>query len=296
MITYKDLKIKWRDEFKKHGIENPDFEINEILGLVLNADCRSNAFTDILNTPSETECKISFEQLCERRINGEPLQYILGEWEFYGIPFKVGKGVLVPRQDTETLVDIAIDKLKNRENLTVVDLCSGSGCIALALEQNLNCSEVICVENSHDAFEYLERNINLNNSSAKTMFADVLDEKTLSDVPKADLIVCNPPYVTEEEMKTLQPEVTFEPEYALCGGEDGLDYYRSIIRLWKNKLNDDGMMLFEIGMGQEDEVMRIMIQHGLKDVRTRKDLCGINRCVFGFARKNPKLCTDVMRV
>lgn len=294
MITYRELKNKWAEKFRKAGFENVDFELNELLSLAAGVDCRTAAFSIILENQAEHGEK--FEGFCNRRLNGEPLQYIIGEWEFYGLPFKVGKGVLIPRQDTETLIDIAVNKLKDRENLTVVDLCSGSGCIAVAIEKNLSCKQVFCVEKSDEAFSYLEKNIALNQSDAKAVSGDVFDENVISSLPSADLIVCNPPYITGMDMKKLQREVTFEPESALYGGEDGLDYYRDIVRIWKHKLNENGMMLFEIGINQEDEVMKIMIQHGFKNVRTRADLCGVNRCVFGFMQNSPKLCTDVMKV
>lgn len=294
MITYKDLKNKWAKKFKQADLDNADFELNELLGVAMGVDCRSVGFVQALENKAENEQVL--ENLCNRRLNGEPLQYIIGEWEFYGLPFKVGEGVLVPRQDTETLVDIAVNKLKNQDNLTVIDLCSGSGCIAVAVEKNLRCEQVFCVEKSPQAFEYLKQNIRLNNCSAQAVLGDIFDENVISSLPQADLITCNPPYITAEDMKKLQREVTFEPESALFGGEDGLDYYRDIVRIWKRKLKENGMLLFEIGQGQEEEVMRMMIQHGFKDVRTRADLCGINRCVFGFMRNSPKLCTDTMKV
>ena len=110
---------------------------------------------------------------------------------------------------------------------------------------------------------------------------DVLETSALDKLPVADLIVCNPPYLTGEDMASLQKEVTFEPETALFGGEDGLDFYRTVTRLWKNKLAEGGMLIYEIGAGQEDEVMQIMVQHGFENVRSRADCCGIMRCVMG---------------
>ena len=296
MITYNDLKKKWSAEFEDSGFENIDFELNELLGLAIGTDCRSADYAEKLKSTADSKTVQAFEQLCKRRLDGEPLQYILGEWEFYGLPFKVGKGVLIPRQDTETIVDIALQKLHGRSDITVIDLCAGSGCIGIALEKNFDCREVMSIEKSPQAHEYLVQNIELNGSFAKAVLGDIFDEQVIENAPMADIIVCNPPYVTEAEMKQLQREVQFEPESALHGGEDGLDYYRDIVRLWKHKLNEDGMMLFEIGKGQEDEVMQMMIQHGFKDVRTRSDLCGVNRCVFGFNRISTKLCTDVMSV
>ena len=199
--------------------------------------------------------------------------------------FNMGEGVLIPRQDTETIVDTALKMFAGKKDITVIDLCSGSGCIGIALERKLDCGRAVCVEKSEKAAEYLRENISLNGSGAEIVMGDVTDEKLVEDMPEADLIVCNPPYLTTEDMDALQREVTFEPAEALFGGEDGLDFYREIVRKWKKKLKSGGVMLFEIGIGQEDEVMRLMIQHGFKNVRCRKDLCGVYRCVSGIYEK-----------
>lgn len=294
--TYSELKSECIEKFKESGMENVEFEINELLGMALNIDCRDPAFSEKLKSSVDKDVKMRFEKLAKRRLDGEPLQYILGEWEFYGLPFKVGKGVLIPRQDTETIVDIAVKKLKKSENLIVTDLCSGTGCIGIALEKNLSCEKVVCVEKSDEAVEYLKQNVRLNGSSAEVVHGDMFSEDIVDGVPLSDLIVCNPPYVTESEMKCLQREVMFEPESALLGGEDGLDYYRDITRIYKDKIKDGGMLMFEIGIGQEDEVMKILIQHGFRNVRTRADLMGVNRCVYGEKIEKIKLCTDVMSV
>lgn len=294
--TYGKLREIWLEKLKNSGNENAEFEINELLGLALGMDCRSPLFVEKLKCEAEQEVRKNLENFCGRRLNGEPLQYIIGEWEFYGLPFKVGKGVLIPRQDTETLVDIALKKFNKCTDITVTDLCSGSGCIAVALEKNLSCKRVCCVEKSDMAIGYLRQNIKLNQSDAEVFHGDIFDKKIIETLPQSDLIVCNPPYITAEEMKFLQQEVTFEPECALLGGEDGLDYYREITRIYKSKINEGGFLMFEIGQGQEDEVMRIMIQHGFKNVRARTDMCGIIRCVFGQKLTSTKLCTDVMKV
>lgn len=222
----------------------------------------------------------------KKRTEGYPLQYILGEWEFYGLTFKVGEGVLIPRQDTETAVDIAIKKFKGKKNLTVLDLCAGSGCIGLTLEKNLDTAEVVFVERSAEALRYLKENMALHGSKGKAVQGDVLDGKTAENLPQADIILCNPPYLTSHDMENLQKEVSFEPKQALFGGEDGLDFYRGVTRFWKNRLKQDGMLIFEIGIGQEDEVMEIMRQHKFTNIRCHKDLCGINRCVSGRIPKD----------
>ena len=227
------------------------------------------------------------EDKAKRRKTGEPLQYILGNWEFYGRKYFVGEGVLIPRPETELLCDIAKAHLKNTGG-TAVDLCSGSGCIAVtvALEANV---KAVGIEISDKAYGYFLKNIEQNKAerSVTAINGDIFDKCILGRFEDNSLyaVLSNPPYISSADMKALQKEVRFEPELALFGGEDGLDFYREIVRKWKKKLKSGGVMLFEIGIGQEDEVMRLMIQHGFKNVRCRKDLCGVYRCVSGFYEK-----------
>ncbi|WP_295211748.1 peptide chain release factor N(5)-glutamine methyltransferase [Ruminococcus sp.] len=272
-------------EFKRAELLKECVELLDKNGLEENSACEANwVFEDITgnadNITAEQAEKI--KAIISRRCEGYPLQYLLGEWEFYGLKFKVGEGVLIPRQDTETAVDIALKMFKDKSDITVIDLCSGSGCIGVTLDKNLSCKKVLCIERSPQAVEYLKTNVRSNASKAELLLGDVKDESVINAAPMADLIICNPPYLTAEDMENLQREVTFEPKEALFGGEDGLDFYRDIVRKWKKKLKNGGVMLFEIGIGQEDEVMRLMIQHGFKNVRCRKDLCGVVRCVSGI--------------
>lgn len=218
-----------------------------------------------------------------RRNSGEPLQYILGEWEFYGLPFCVGEGVLIPRQDTETIVDVARRFLKQRGgNVRAADLCAGSGCIGITLAK-LEGIPVKLLELSEQALGYLRRNIALNGAEelCEAVRADVLTEEAAAGMPQLDLIVTNPPYLTAQDMRELQTEVTHEPETALYGGEDGLDYYRRMLPLWSAKLDPGGMLAAEIGMGQENDVMRIFEENGLH-ARSQKDLCGVTRVIYSI--------------
>ena len=233
------------------------------------------------SAPADEKAAGLFNGYIEKRQSGYPLQYILGEWEFYGLPVKVGEGVLIPRQDTETLVETVIRKSRTQRPV-IIDLCSGSGCIALALERELSPSAVYAVELSEQAAEYLKQNIELNTSKVSLTVGDCLDKTVIDSLPKADIIVCNPPYLTGDDMRSLQTEVTHEPQSALYGGEDGLDFYRDITRAYKTRLKHNGMLAFEVGHTQAEEVMEILIQAGLEDVRAYKDYCGIRRAVVGF--------------
>ena len=276
--TYNDIILSLTDKLASSGITNAHWEARELAGCACGFNCRGRFDGKTLATDAQIkQCAL----LLARRLTGEPLQYILGEWDFCGTTFEVGQGVLIPRSDTETLIDTALKQLGGEKELTVVDLCAGTGCIGITLEEKLNCNEVYCVEKYDTAMYFLNRNIEKHSSQVKAVLADVCDPKSTELVPEADLIVSNPPYINAEDMQNLQREVRFEPKEALAGGEDGFDFYRAIVRIWKDKLKNGGTMMFEIGAGQEDEVMEIMIQSGLKDVRVRRDMAGINRCVTG---------------
>lgn len=284
MVTYRELLKTQTERLTQAGNDNALFDCAELMGKALGADCRSGGFESLLDRSADSSLQGEFEALCDRRIGGEPLQYILGEWEFYGMTLKVGKGTLIPRQDTETLVDIAVDMYKNSDGITVIDLCSGSGCIALALERYLKAAAVYAVEKSEEAAEFLRKNIELHSSAVRSAIGDVREQATADSLPAADLIVCNPPYLTAEDMAALQKEVTHEPSEALFGGDDGLDFYRDITRIWKHKLKAGGRIIYEIGAGQEDEVMGILVQHGFENVRCKPDACGVMRCVTGMKK------------
>lgn len=284
MSTYGQLITDAVRELSQLEYSDAALEAKELMGLALGMDCRSSAFEDKLWEETSDEDEDRFDELCSRRLKGEPLQYILGEWDFYGRSFRLGKGVLIPRQDTELLIDIAKEVFKNSDSCTVIDLCAGSGCIGLTLEQELKNVSLAMVEKYTDAIEYLFDNKLLFGSSARIVKGDVLSDELIPEMEKADLIVCNPPYLTAEDMNNLQTEVRSEPVEALYGGEDGLDFYRAVIRIWKGVLKEGGTMLFEIGATQGKEVSDMLIQHGFRDVRIKRDMAGNDRAVVGTKR------------
>lgn len=224
------------------------------------------------------------EVAVKQRLDGKPLQYILGKWEFFGREFFVGDGVLIPRQDTEVLCETVLNLAPN--GATVLDICSGTGCIPITLKAQRDDLSVFALEKYDKAFEYLTRNIELNGVSVKTIKADALlpDEKLFNTLPSFDVIVSNPPYLTSDDMKSLQKEVEFEPETALYGGDDGLLFYRELTRIWKQKLTQNGILAFEIGVGQQDDVTQILEQNGFYDVCKVKDLCDIIRVIYATKR------------
>ena len=184
-----------------------------------------------MNVEAEKEAIIL--EMVERRISGMPLQYILGEWEFWGLPIKVGEGVLIPRPDTETLIEdiLEIVRKTGMKSPKIADLCSGSGCIALALKSEIPSAEVYAVELSEKALVDLKQNVELNKSDINIIKGDVLSPKTSEMLTELDIIASNPPYLTAQDMAELQIEVQKEPETALFGGNDGLDFYRAMTPL-----------------------------------------------------------------
>lgn len=263
------------------GNDNPRFEAEQLVMKFCGVK-RS----DILMFPGLEATAEQAAEVCgavQRRNSGEPLQYILGEWEFYGLPFYVGEGVLIPRQDTETLVETAVRFLRECPGVSgAADLCAGSGCVGITLAK-LTGIPVKLLELSEQALGYLRRNIALNGAEelCEAMHADVLSDDTAAGMPQLDLIVTNPPYLTAQDMRELQPEVTHEPETALFGGDDGLDYYRRMVPMWGAKLNPGGMLAAEIGMGQHGDVTRIFEENGLR-AGFEKDLCGVIRVIYGI--------------
>lgn len=219
-------------------------------------------------------------KMCERRKNGEPLQYLLGEWEFYGLPFKLGKGVLIPRQDTEALVDKALELLKPVKYPKVLDLCSGTGCIAVAIAHNRPDADVTALEISDAAYGYLEKNISLNSVSVNPVKADLKD---YSHPAALTMLVSNPPYIPKETLATLQAEVQREPRKALDGGKDGLDFYRLIAKNYLSQIAAGGWICLEVGRGQSGMVAKLLEEAGCAEISTHKDYNGIERVVY--ARK-----------
>ncbi len=277
MVTLSELFRGAVEALSAQGIEEARFEAECLLQKAADID-RLRLLTEP-QYPVDEHSSAELSELLKRRLSGEPLQYILGEWEFYGLPFRVGEGVLIPRQDTETLVELALEY--SPQNKLCADLCAGSGCVGISLAKQSGCT-VHSYELSEKAFSYLRQNVELNDVSdkVKPIFADVLSEETLNAAPMYDIIVSNPPYLTAQDMSELQTEVAHEPEMALYGGEDGLDFYRSMMALWTNKLKQGGLFAVEIGITQEDDVMRIFRENGL-EADCRKDMCGVYRVVFG---------------
>ncbi|MDR2647492.1 MAG: peptide chain release factor N(5)-glutamine methyltransferase [Oscillospiraceae bacterium] len=218
--------------------------------------------------------------LVERRTTGEPLQYILGSWDFYGLPFAVGDGVLIPRPETEMLVEEAAAFCAANSNAVVYDLCAGTGCVGLSVAKRFPQAQVLLFEYSAQAMGYLQKNLeSLAVRNAKIIFCDVLHPCDL-DLPKPDCILSNPPYIACAEIAALQKEVQFEPPMALDGGADGLLFYRAIAANWFCLLRPNGVFALECGEGQAAQIVKIFHAYGA-DCGIKADFNGIERVVFG---------------
>ncbi len=216
-----------------------------------------------------------FAELLWRVKNGEPLQYVLGKWDFYDSEFKVGKGVLIPRPETEELTELVIKEARAVEFPVIFDLCAGTGCIGISVAKAVPSAKVFCVEKSAQAMPYLTDNCK-QAENAVPVDGDVFEPPSL---PQADIIVSNPPYIKSCEISSLQKEVSFEPRIALDGGDDGLDFYRAICAKWKVLLKNGGSIFFEIGETQGETVSEILKKNAFSDIKIIKDMYGNDRIV-----------------
>lgn len=237
------------------------------------ADARSEArllitrFTGKTNTyllanPDENFASPALAEAVEKRRNRYPLQYIVGEWEFYGLPFAVNEHTLIPRPDTELIAEQAIKACP--ENGTVLDLCTGSGCIAAAVLANVKTARGTAVDLYPDTLRAAEQNLkNLALSDRCTFLCGDATTDLFDETATFDVIVSNPPYVTADEMTALEPELSYEPAHALTDGGDGLSILRGIIEIYRNHLTPNGVMILEHGWKQSDAVKAIAAQYGM---------------------------------
>ena len=227
--------------------------------------------------------------LARRRLAGEPVAYLIGEWEFYGLPLDISESVLIPRPDTETLAEAAIGWLRQQEAPRVLDLCAGSGWLGLAIASQVPAARVVLGEWSDGALKICRQNVRRNSLTARVVPMQAnAREKPEKSLGEFQCIVSNPPYIPRADIETLDTSVKdYEPHLALDGGEDGLDFYRSISEKWKEALAPGGRLYFEVGIGQADNVLRIMRTQGFGDIQVVKDHHDIPRVVFGT------LCTEL---
>ena len=227
------------------------------------------------------------EEMVQRRLAGEPVAYITGVWEFRGLPMEVSRDVLIPRIDTEVLAELAIKYLRGtgRLDARVLDLCSGTGCIGCAIAAELPRVRVVLADVSAAAMDISRRNVERNGLGGRVSFlpADVTKQPPLM-TGSFDLVVSNPPYIPTMEILTLDPSVRdYEPVWALDGGEDGLDFYRAILKNWALVIRQGGELMFEVGEDQAERVKDLMRMAGLREARSFPDTQNIQRVVAAKA-------------
>ena len=272
---------KTKKELEAAGIEDYVFEAKQIIKHITGFS-NSEILMNYTNRLTEFQSN-NLTAIIKQRALRYPLQYIFGEWAFYGREFYVGPGVLVPRADTETLVEVCLKYLKNSESPAVLELCAGSGCIGITLALEKADAAVTLVEKFPEAARYAERNIKRHGTDNATLICgDVLNGA--ANDKEYELIMSNPPYVPKNEMETVSPEGHYEPETALFGGEDGLDFSRAVITEYNKALKAGGMLAFEVGAGEAAAVEALLEDAGLKEINTEKDLGGICRAVYGIKK------------
>lgn len=285
-MKYAELVKQGQIKLFKAGINNADFDawvlVEKICGI-----SRTEYFVKMHDEVSEDIVTSYFEAI-DKRITHYPLQYIVGEWEFMGMPFKVNENVLIPRQDTEILVEKALEIIgsefeKIKGKISVMDMCTGSGCIGISVAKKCQNTSVTCVDISKAALEVAKENGKLNGVKNISFIESDLFENVNG---KFNVIISNPPYITSAEIKKLMPEVKdFEPHLALDGDSDGLKFYKLIINQSKEYLNENGYILFEIGCDQGEQVKKLLFEKGYTDIEVLKDLGGNDRVVIGKRRK-----------
>lgn len=276
-MTVPALSNALKSLLSRAGVDNPDGDVREILCAVLQCP-----HTSLITKGREEISPALYDKataMAQRRAAGEPIQYVIGSWSFMGRGYTVGKGVLIPRDDTEVVVGEALKLMKPLPHPQIADLCAGSGIIAVTLYKELQNATVYAVEKSGEAYAYLEQNVRQNNSDILLIHADLADCVSGFSDNSLDMIVSNPPYIRTAELPDLQSEVQYEPAMALDGGTDGYDFYKMILRLWTCKLKQGGYIAFEIGEGQFEYIRDLLEKNGYSDIKGFPDIQGITRAI-----------------
>ena len=280
--TYNEIYIDARKRLRDSGIEAASLEARLIIAHAAGKSMDALLRDMSLYTGAAVAEKVL--EMIEKRLQGEPVAYITGSWEFYGMPIFVTRDVLIPRNDTELLVETAVNALKGRKmDARIIDLCTGSGCIGCAIAKELPATHVVLADISRPALLVAKQNVQKLKLNPRVTCVEL---DALATPPMMlgsfDLLVCNPPYIPRADIEKLDDSVkNFEPISALDGGVDGLDFYIAILNKWNNVVRVGGLIIFEVGIGQAADVMELMSCWGLKNVGCVKDTQGIDRVVFG---------------
>ena len=280
-ITYNNLYMDIRQELHRAGIQAATLEARELVCFAAGKTREQFVRDGRLYVPQDVEEQA--RALMRRHLAGEPLAYLIGEWEFYGLPLDISEQVLIPRSDTEVLAGEAIRWLQTQQDARVLDLCAGSGCVGLAVASQVHACRVVLGEKSEAALRICRQNIRRSGLLGRVtpMPADALEPPT-RQLGEFDCIVCNPPYIPTQDIETLDVSVRdYEPHMALDGGEDGLEFYRAISENWREALHPGARLYFEVGIGQADSVLRLMRRQGFGELEIVPDTAGIPRVVYG---------------
>ena len=278
--TYNSIFRLGVETLNNSDIDDAEFDARCLLEHALGID--TSKFFIIRNDVADSSVIEAYKSLLHRRCSGEPLQYILGKWEFYSNQFFVGEGVLIPRPETEILVDEAIRYLNKNPEAVVVDFCSGTGCIAITVAKLFPNAEVYAVEKYDEAYSYLLKNIKLNDvKNITTVKGDIFNKNVLSGI-KPDLILSNPPYVRSADISDLSCEVQSEPHTALDGGIDGYDFYRILSDYWFNECTSFGSaIILECAEDQGDKITEMLSVYSA-DTKIVNDFNGLQRIVSAY--------------
>ena len=284
--TYNNLYLDARSRLRKAGVEGAQLEARELVCFA-SGKTREQLYRDMaLYAPDPVEEKLA--ALVERRLAGEPVAYLIGEWEFYGLTLDVTPDVLIPRMDTEVLAERAILLARAAgEGARVLDLCAGSGCVGLAVAANVPTCRVVLADVSEAALKICKGNVRRNELNARVtcVQADAL-QKPDAALWDFDVIACNPPYIPTGDLAGLDVSVRdYEPRSALDGGADGLDFYRAIAAQWGSALRLGGSLLFEVGINQAMDVAALLEGSGFEDIQSTQDTQGIPRVVEGVVNR-----------
>ena len=279
--TYNNLYMDIRQELHRSGIDAATLEARELVAFAAGKTRQELLRDSRLYVPQDVEERA--RALMRRHLAGEPLAYLIGEWSFCGMDLDVNESVLIPRTDTEVLAEQAIGFVKTLDEPRVLDLCAGSGCVGLAVAKFCPGSHVVLGELMEDALRVCRQNIRRCGLTTQVMPWQV---NALDGPPprfgEFDCIVSNPPYIPDGDIAGLDVSVRdYEPMTALKGGDDGLDFYRAISDKWRTALHPGSRLYFEVGIGQADDVLRIMRAQGFGDIEVVPDTAGIPRVVYG---------------
>jgi len=280
MLTVLEAIKRSTDYLQKKGIESPRLNAEILLANILR--CKRLDLYLSFEQPLAGQEIDSYREFISRRGKHEPLQYITREVEFYGLKFKLTPNVLIPRPETELLIEAVINKFKNQENVKILEIGSGSGNIAVALAYNLKEAKIYSIDSSREALEIARENAELNKVNDKISFLNI-DVKANFELPdKFTCIISNPPYISIKDFDLLEPELkVYEPRISLTDDGDGLTFFKAITQKSLTLLEHNGMVFFEMAKGQHESVEKILLENNFKNIQITKDYQGIERIIYG---------------